>query len=238
MKKKLLSIFLLLIGILFLNPTTVDARSSYGYSTVIYPGEGEVGSFTVYDDYVVRVSFKYKAENVKLTLCPKNSCGIVEPTIKEFNEQYTSGGYVDFYLTEYFEMSNGVTYTLKVTAEFKQYPAAIDSESPGELDVEFEYIKENASFNEERSEDKYAEEALTWIEKIVVFCKTYIIYIIYAILGIVLVIKGILLGIDIARYADQPEVRKEKLKAFAFFGVAIFLLAILNTIAGIVGDLF
>ena len=53
-----------------------------------------------------------------------------------------------------------------------------------------------------------------------------------------LVIKGILLGIDIARYADQPEVRKEKLKAFGFFGVAIFLLAILNTIAGIVGDLF
>ena len=55
---------------------------------------------------------------------------------------------------------------------------------------------------------------------------------------IVLIIKGILLGMDITKYSDQPDIRREKIRGFTYFGVAIFLLAILNTIGGFVTGLF
>lgn len=240
MKKSFLVSLLFIFATIFFNGVSVDARETLDFATSFYPGEGEIGSIVIYDDYVVRVSYKYSASDVKIKICPSSTCSNLNTQIYTSEETYFDDVHTDFYIADHFDLDNGTDYKISVSASFKPYPAAITDSASGFIETEFEYIKENASSEEDNSSDKnkYADEALTRTQKIIWVFKVIIIPLIYAVLIVVLIVKGVLLGIDISKYADEPDVRKEKIRAFTYFGVAIFLVAILNTVGGFVTGLF
>lgn len=238
MKQKIILFLLFVLTICCCNQTTVSARETLDFSVVVYPGENEVGSVVVYDDYVVRVNYKYSASNVSISICPKALCNNLNTQIQEFSETYFDGDYVDFYLADHFSLQDGETYQAWINVSFKPYAAAITDVATGAMSVEFSYIEENALTEAEDPNSPYAEEALTRGERIAKLFRDIIIPLIYVVLLIVLIIKGILLGMDITKYADQPDIRREKVRGFVYFGVALFLLAILNTVGGFFAGLF
>lgn len=240
MRKKIVVCLLFLLGIVFSGTTSISARETIDFVTSFYPGEGEIGSIEIYDDYVIRIAYKYSASDVEIKICPADMCSNLSTQTYLSDETYFDGTHTDFYMADHFELENGVEYKVSVSASFKPYPAAIYDTSSGFMETDFEYIEENASFEENKNtdENKYADEALTRTQKIIWVFKVIIIPLIYAALVVVLIVKGILLGIDISKYADEPDVRKEKIRAFTYFGLAIFLVAILNTVGGFVTGLF
>ena len=237
MKKKIVLFVIFFISIIF-SSSLVSARETLDFATVSYVGEGNVGSITIYDDYVIRIGYKYSASNVKIDICPKSDCNNLTTQTYESNETYFDGEYVDFYISEHFSLYDGSEYKVSITASFKPYAAAITDVSAGFIETDIEYIAEKAVDRETDPYNKYADAALTDIEKVAKVFRDYIIPFLYVILVIVLIIKGILLGMDITKYSDQPDIRREKIRGFTYFGVAIFLLAILNTIGGFVTGLF
>jgi len=58
---------------------------------------------------------------------------------------------------------------------------------------------------------------------------TYILPIIYAVLALFLVVKGALLGVQIVKAADEPQVRQEKINSLKWLviGVAITFLVVI-----------
>lgn len=239
MKKKLVVFALLITGFLF-SGYTVEARETLDFATSFYPGEDEIGSIVIYDDYVVRINYKYSASNVEIEICPADMCTSLNKQEYTSNETYFDGDYTDFYVADHFELENNMEYKISVSAAFKPYPAAIQDTSSGFIETDFVYISENASSEDDEREEgnKYADEALSKSEKIAKLFREIIIPLIYLLLLVVLIVKGVLLGIDITKFSDEPEVRKEKIRAFTYFGLAIFLVAILNTVGGFVTGLF
>lgn len=237
MKKSWFLVVLSLLFSLCFKSTTVGAANVIGHSPVIYSTEGQIGAITLYDDYVLRVEYKYSASNVQIRICPTDNC--VDGLTQSYTspENFFDGDHVDLYLKDLFVLTDGTKYNIVMSASFKPYASAITVVSTGGLSEEFVYVEENASDESDNKDDKL-EEVLTRSQKIEKILRTYVIPGLYAILLIVLIIKGILLGIDIAKHADQPEVRGEKIRAFSYFGVAIVLLLLLNTIAGFVTGLF
>ncbi|MBR3891148.1 MAG: hypothetical protein IKJ30_03660 [Bacilli bacterium] len=238
MKQKIVLFILFVIAIFCNSQTTISARETLDFSVVVYPGEGEVGSSVVYDDYVVRVNYKYSASNVVIKVCPKALCNNLNTQTYESPETYFDGDHVDFYMADHFTLQDGETYQAWISVSFKPYAAAITDVATGAMNVEFVYEEENALTEEEDPNNQYAEEALTRSERIAKLFRDIIIPCIYVVILIVLIIKGIMLGMDITKYADQPDIRREKIRGFAYFGVALFLLAILNTVGGFVTGLF
>ena len=54
----------------------------------------------------------------------------------------------------------------------------------------------------------------------------------------IILVKGILLCIDIVKYSDKPNVRKEKLRAFLYLVAVILSIGLLNTCFGLITGLF
>ena len=239
MKKKFVVLALFILGILF-SGYVVEARETLDFATSFYPGEDEIGSIIIYDDYVVRINYKYSASDVEIKVCPASMCTSLNTQVYTSNETYFDGTYTDFYIADHFELENGMEYTISVSSSFKPYPAAIQDTSSGFIETDFVYISENASSEGDERDDnnKYADEALNKSQKIARLFREIIIPLIYLLLLVVLIVKGVILAIDISKHADEPDIRKEKIRAFTYFGVAIFLVAILNTVGGFVTGLF
>lgn len=80
------------------------------------------------------------------------------------------------------------------------------------------------TYNKEDIEDEDVKSLMTKIENIV---NTVVLPIIWTILGFFLIIKGTMLGIQIVKSADEPQIRQEKVGALKWLviGVAIAYLA-------------
>lgn len=65
-----------------------------------------------------------------------------------------------------------------------------------------------------------------------------VIPILWVILGIILIVRGIMLGIDIVKTADEPEVRKKKISGLIWLFVGIFLAFVVTGTASAVMSMF
>ena len=78
MIKKIVVCLLFLLGIVFSGTTSISARETIDFVTSFYPGEGEIGSIEIYDDYVIRIAYKYSASDVEIKIDK------ISPVIKMF----------------------------------------------------------------------------------------------------------------------------------------------------------
>ena len=234
--KKVIVILLCLFTSIIFSSVRIQAKELKS-TEVIYLNKGTIGEVFIHDDYVVEISFLYAVKDVRISICYAPSCdSVIEE--KVFNETYFENGHVEFFLKQHFDLEDGESYKVETSAAFK--PKAGTTESAWQVasvDAEFVYNPENAATDSE-GRDKYGEKFKETSTSAAIAIRNIAIPVIYGILSVLLIIKGILLAMDITKYADLPDVRKEKIRAFIYFGVAMFALALLNTIAGFITGLF
>lgn len=67
---------------------------------------------------------------------------------------------------------------------------------------------------------------------------TVVLPILWIVLGLLLIIRGIMLGIDIVKSADEPEVRKKKVSGLIWLFIGIFVAYVITIVASVVMTMF
>lgn len=236
MKKKILICISLFLSLLFIFTPKVEAKTSLK-SIEKYYEQNQIGSITLYDDYTVTITYSIQVEDIVFSVCPQGDCTSVTTQTHDVNQSYHGEEKsVEFNLVDYFDFENQTTYIISVEAKFLPETTSING-YPADMEHVVEYIQENASENP-GDDNKYEEGIKDSTGKIEDIFRDIIIPILYGAIIVVMVIKGVLLALDLAKYSDQPDIRKEKIRAFAYFGVAMFAVALLNTFAGWYTGLF
>ena len=228
-KRYILLIFAFLL--VLISPDKVFARNAIATATApgISPDSEPMGKIILYDDYKVAFHYEYRVNNIIIEVCKDSVC----KNLKEAeNQTFTANTMVEFDLNPLLikEENKSSEYTIKATASFRQ-TEGLGFESVATLTTK---VNVKASNQKENASD----EVLGSTSKVLTFVNDWIIPGIYVLLAVVLLVKGILLAVDLVKYSDNGEVRKEKLKAFAYMFVGVVCVAIINSTAGIITGLF
>lgn len=135
----------------------------------------------------------------------------------------------------------GKTYILVVNTAFcavrtenKQGCSYYDSVKITELSVNVNDLKNGGAGGNYGGGDVENEDISTLMEKIDGIVRGTVLPIIWAVLGLFLVVKGALLGVQIVKAADEPQVRQEKIGSLKWLVIGV---AIAYAASGVVGVL-
>lgn len=78
----------------------------------------------------------------------------------------------------------------------------------------------------------------TTIGKMLNIIHNIVIPILWGILGVILIVRGIMLGMDIVKSADEPEVRKKKVSGLIWLIIGIFVAYVITIAARVVMGMF
>ena len=67
---------------------------------------------------------------------------------------------------------------------------------------------------------------------------TTIVWIMVAILGLVLIVKGITTALAIVKAADEPQVRQEKIASFKYMAIGVGIALVITTLMGTLLTIF
>jgi len=237
MRKKFILCISLFLSFFFMLSFKVEAKSTLESTQTFYQGN-TIGTVTLYDDYTVEVTYSIEVSDIVFFLCPQDDCSETTRMQHNLNQSFSSDEKsIIFYLTDYFEFVNEESYIVTIQAKFLPEVTSING-YPSELECVIDYVEENASENPDGGNNKYEDGIKDSTGKVAKVFRDIIIPFLYAAIVVVLVIKGVLLAMDLVKYSDQPDIRREKIRAFTYFGIALFAAALLNTFAGWYTGLF
>lgn len=226
-------LFIFIFALSFLNSTTVRAASELEVAVApgFLPGEPDSGSITLTDDYKLTFTYGYRVKDIKIWVCEEELCNVDEPTIFP-NQTYLGNSSIEFDLNKYLvkDDNRSIEYKITANANFKRTETQ-QTDSSATLNY-IVTIGANSSGGT-RDDDVFD----NW-EKAIIFINAWIIPGIYITLAVIFVVKGILLAIDLIKYSDNREVRREKLRGFAYMFVGLLVVAIVNSTVGIITGLF
>ena len=96
----------------------------------------------------------------------------------------------------------------------------------------------NANIREQTLENDENKQFNDSLEKVSEVVYKRVIPGIYIVLALILVVKLVLLSIDIVKYADHPEIRKEKFKGFVYVFVGLLAVGLVNASVGFITGLY
>lgn len=76
------------------------------------------------------------------------------------------------------------------------------------------------------------------LENVISFVETYVLGVLYVVLGLFLVVKGAMLGVQIVKAADEPQVRQEKIGSLKWLIIGVAIAFAVVIAADIVMDVF
>lgn len=213
------------------NITRVEAKSPIS-STIapgINPGDMDLGSIILYDDYTIVFNYRSRLKNVDIQVCQFNACNSVEEVE---NKIYVSGDALEFNLNNYIKKSYTQTkeYVIKASGTFYSVDN-VNRTSIANLETTL-----TVSGTDEY--ENSSNEPLESSQKAIAFMNQFVIPLLYMILAATLIIKAILLALDLVKHADNREVRAEKIRAFTYLGVGLLMVGIVNTCVGFITGLF
>lgn len=225
--------YILIFTFIFMifSPSMVQARSAIATATApgINPGDEPMGKIILYDDYKIAFHYGYRVNSIVIDVCKDSICNNVK---QAENQTFMGNSVIEFDLNDLLirDSDKKVTYVVKATGAFKAVEG-LGFESVATLNTE-------VSVKPINSKDDDSNRILDSTEGVLGFINMWVIPGIYAVLVVTLIIKSILLVIDLVKYSDNSEVRREKLKAFAYIFIGIVCVAIINSTAGIITGLF
>lgn len=226
-------LFIFIFAFSFLNITSVLAASELEVAVApgFLPGEPDSGSITLTDDYKITFTYGYRVKDIKIWVCEEELCNVDEPTIFP-NQTYLGNSSIEFDLSKYLikDDSRVIEYKITANANFKRTETQ-QTDSSATLNY-IVTISGNGS-GSTRDDDVFKNS-----EKAITFVNVWILPGIYILLGVIFVVKGILLAIDLIKYSDSREVRREKLRGFAYMFVGLLAVAVVNSTVGVITGLF
>lgn len=235
MKKNKIVNLLFLICSLFIVFTNTKVNAASVLETAIAPGKNpslpDAGKIILHDDYTITFDYEYRVKDIKIWICADSQCLNGDAQI-EPNQTYMGNTSVEFDLNQYLiKKDTTVEYKVKAVGDFK-YQESDATGSLATLIYQIE-IKGNVKDVYGKDEDVFdnSQDALSVVNH-------WIIPGIYVVLAIVFVIKSILLCMDLIRYSDHPDVRKEKIRGFIYIFVGLLVVFLINSTVGVITGLF
>ena len=231
MKKRFFSIFIILFALIFsFNPSQVSAKEilKRGESTNI--DKQVIGAITFYDDYTISFEYSVMLRNPTVKVCPLNSCNTV---LAQINTQqvYLNKETLTFSLSEYINEYDDSDVLVVASGEYKVNTTDLGFPSV----VEIKYTIEKVDDDSQDSDQKELNEHVEKVQKVF---NTWVFPGIYILLAVVFVIKLILLSIDLVKFSDQPDVRREKIKGFVYVFLGLLAVSAVNASAGFLTGLY
>lgn len=215
-----------------------------GSSEDIY-GES-IGVVEIYDNSEIVISYRYGLRKVELRYCSQgDKCDMnVYETIEvmESSEEQpyknSSAGLKEFKYKPILE--DNVKYRFKVKAYFgtsSRYSGK-ENYSTGfmlsivSIDTDETYVmgSKSKSVGDEGIKDT--------IDKIQEIVNDIVLPVIYALLALVLVVKGALLGVQIVKSADDSETRSQKVHALKWLIIGVAIATMASTVVGVLTGFF
>lgn len=240
MKKIILGLSLLFGMLLFTN-VSVEAKEVIASDSINDMSGNPVGVIEIYDNSEIKISYKYGLRLAELQYCVEgNDCMMNIYKYEKIAEANSSESYKNetgelksfrykpileedtkykFRVTAYFGSTSSYTGTENVNTAFMLVSLTVDTKE--------EYVMGSKSPNIEN------EQLDTMMSNLKEIVNNTVLPVIYIILFIFLIVKGALLGTQIVKNADNPDIRSEKIGALKWLliGVAIGLSA--NTLIGV-----
>lgn len=233
MKRKIyLSVFTFFISLFLLClPSHILAKETLNQIEIKSISDDKLGAIILYDDLTIAYEYTYILKNIEVTVCKSNNCEI-EAQIFD-NQLHIDQQTLEYNLKEYVDYNYDGEYTIIAKGYFKM------SNTGAYKSANFTHtLKLDKTVNDEdglfMNGKKYDES----MNKVIKVFNTYVIPGIYIALAVLIIIKGILLAIDIVKYADNVDVRREKIKGFIYLAIGIFIAIAVNTCLGLITGLF
>ena len=243
-------ICLLMFTIMFsYNGSIVEAKKLLE-STSINNLFGDVlGTIQIYDNGQIVIGYKYGLRKVDVYYCEKGTncdynfydrINVIDASIGEKNYKNNSERLEAF--SYRLELDTTKDYGIKVEAYFGTSQGYTGRESLSGsptishlviLDTKDKYIEgetiENSGMNPRMRE---------LLEKIKEIVNTIVLPILYSFSAIFLIIKGALLGTQIVKSADKPDIRAEKIHALKWLFIGVTIIFAASSAVGVLTGFF
>ena len=209
-----------------------------------------LGTIEIYDNGQVSIKYKYGLRKAEVFYCEKgNDCdnniySVI--TMLEANATNTYKNNEQNLATYTYSINNlekGKQYKVKVrayVATSKNYTGS-ENVTGSPIITSFQTETDEASVTKKTSSNKgeIADEGINGLmDKLTNIVNTVIIPIIYIVTGLVLVIKGALLGVQIVKSADEPELRLQKVHSLKWLVIGVVITYAATSVVGILTGYF
>ena len=233
MKGRVCILLSLIIAYLFSFNNVVSAEDNVlkeAQATAVKEGEKSPGNIKLYNDYTIEFNFEHALNGYKIWVCEEDDCDDKKPTIASSQIFYGPNN-ISEKLAEHMSVEEGEEkiYIIEAQGTFRNSKTSYTANI-----VQLEYKVELKKVDGEIFYDVFIEETQGALKVI----KTWVIPGLYILFALTVIVKGILLGIDIVHLSDQPDLRREKIRAFIYFFVAMVAITIVTTSVGYITGLF
>ena len=232
-KRRIFAIFVfftLLFAGLFSAP--IKAREELSREQVKDVQDNLIGSITLYDDYSLVFDYSYRLSDIEVYVC-EIECTSIDLPVHKPGTTFIGGGNYEFSLSDYIENDTSTRYKVIGQAYFKAEGSAISNVAMLEYTIKVS-SSSGAGNSKSRGEQEYNEE----VEKTLNVINTWVLPGVYIAAGVAIVINSILMAVDLIKYSDNPEIRKNKLTGIVYAFIGIGLLIAINSLVGVVTGLF
>lgn len=231
--KRIISFIIIFLGCLFFCSAQVDAKNSLVKDSINDIEGNPIGTIEIYDNGEIVIGYRYGLRYAYLEYCERgNSCDFgyykeieIVNASEENPYKNTSKSLAGFSYKPTVE--KGKEYRFKVTAYYGIGNNYQGSESLSStriwslnIDTKDDYLLMKSGVNDTEIENEDLSELMSKLKEIV---NTIIIPVLYAGLTILLVLKGAILGVQIVKSADEPQVRREKVGALKWLLIGVFV---------------
>ncbi len=208
---------------------------------------GPIGEIKVYDNGEIAIDYKYGLRRVDVYYCisPEDcdlniysminiqTSSIEEPFKNNENELAT--------YTYMLQLSNKHNYKLKISAYFGTGSGYSGVESiSGAPTIKGPFVVQSTSeLKGENINSEVSDEGINnMLDDLVEITNTILLPIMYAVTGMVLVIKGTWLGVEIVKSADNSEERAQKVGGLKWLLIGVFIAFGASTLIGLLTGFF
>lgn len=247
MKRYIKLIVIMVFAFLFTKVEHVSAKELVNRTSIEEITTGDsIGIIEIYDNSEISIGYKYGLRKVNLYYCLKGKdCDMnmythisVLESSEEKTYKNTSNGIEVFRYKP--SLENDKEYRIRVEAYFGSSTRYTGLES---IDMVFGLRKlelDTQSFYVEGSEGNTIgnEDINTFMEKVKEIINNIVLPIVYVVTGLFLIVKGALLGTQIVKSADDPQVRAEKVGALKWLVIGVAITFAASTLVGVLTGFF
>ena len=232
--KKIKVLCLLVVSLftgLFVFNSKVDAKEVLKTAQATDISGNVIGSIKLYDDYTITYNYTYRVKDIKIWVCLSDIC-FEESALIAPGQTYIDGNELLYSLSNYIiqDSNNDVTYHIKAQGDFK-----ISETNPFGSLITLSYDVEIKA--PPKGDDK-SDDIVNEAKRVEEIFNTWVIPSIYIAIGLLLIIKLILLCMDLAKYSDNPDMRREKIRGFVYVFIGAVIVTIVNSSIGVITGLF
>lgn len=250
MKKVLLYTALIFFSFLMLcmNPFKVDAKELLASKNLNTISGDTIGTINVYDNGEIDISYKYGLRKATLYYCEKgDDCDygtymseiIMESNINEpyknTTNQIATFSYKAKNLDAKKEYGLRVEVYFGVSSSYKGTESIFGSPIISSVQV---LETENHFVKPEEDVDYGGDGVKELMNKIKNIVNSVGLPILYAVIGLILVVKGVVLGVQIVKSADEPQVRQEKVGSLKWLVIGVGIAFAASTFVGVITGFF